>query len=118
MQASPATTDLRPLTVRAAVSNGTRIFDGIDGRTIGARRFRDLMVSLAHDLGGIDALTQVERTLLSHAASLTVRSEQLQAAVLKGEAVDPGDLIRLTDAVAGVLERLRQPVPEHKEVHP
>jgi hypothetical protein len=76
------------------------------------------MVSLAHDLGGLDNLTEAERTLVRHAASLTVRSEQLQAAVLRGEPVDPGDLIRMTDAVATVLDRLRQPVHEREEAHP
>ena len=115
MQADPITTDLRPATVRAAVSNGRRIFNGVDGRSIEARRFRDLMVSLAADLGGLDTLTEAERTLLRHAASLTVRGEQLQASVLRGEPVDPGDLIRLTDAVASVLVRLRRTEPEKGE---
>jgi hypothetical protein len=100
------------------VSNGRRIFNGVDGRSIEARRFRDLIAALAADLGGLDSLTEAERTLVRHTASLAVRSEQLQAAVLKGEAVDPTDLIRLTDAVAGVLDRLRRIDPEHKEIRP
>lgn len=112
MRIEAVTSDGRSSTVRSAVTNGRRIANGLDGRTVAARRFRDLIVSLAADLGGLDALNEGERALIRNAAAMVVRSEDLQAATLRGEAVDPSDLIRLTDAVASVLDRLRKPDPE------
>lgn len=109
---SPAA-DLLP-TTRSAVSNGTRLLEGVDGRSSPARRFRDLIQSFARDLGGFSRLTEAERALVRQAASLTLRAEQLQAAVVRGEPVDADTLIRLS----GEARRLLSSIPKREAPKP
>jgi hypothetical protein len=104
----------RPPATRSAVSNGSRILEGVDGRSSGARRFKDLVENFSRDLGGIDRLSEAEQSLIRQAASLTMRGEQLQAAIVKGEPVDPDELIRLSNTARRCLEGIQkreQPKP-------
>ena len=92
---------------RSAVSNGTRLVDGVDGRSPSSRRFRDLCRALAHDLGGEAGLTQAEILTVRNAAAITVASEAMQGRILRGEQVDPDELTRLANASARLLGALR-----------
>jgi hypothetical protein len=97
----------KPPTVRAAVSNGSHLLPGIDGRSASARRYRDLVTDLAGDLGGETALTSAELALVRQAAATTMRAEQLQAAIVRGESVASDELVRLSNASARILVALR-----------
>ena len=104
----------RSLTNRSKVTNGTRLLEGIDGRSPSARRYRDLVESFTHDLGGMDQLTESDRALVRQAASLTIRAQQLQTAIVNGEPVNPDELIRLTNTVRRTLagsQRRERPAP-------
>src|SRR3984957_17512277 len=97
---------------RNAVSNGSRLHRrGIDGRTRDAKRFRDLFESFAQSLGGEERLSEADRALARMAASLTVKSEAMQADVAKGVEVDAEQLVRVSNSLSRVLSRLvkRQP---------
>jgi hypothetical protein len=98
----------RSLTNRSRITNGTRLLEGIDGRTPSARRFRDLIESFSCDLGGMERLTEAERALVKQAASVTIRAEQLQAAIVRGEVVDPDELIRLSNTSRRLLASIRR----------
>jgi hypothetical protein len=106
-----AITERLPST-RNAVSNGSRLHRrGIDGRTRDAKRFRDLFESFAKGLGGEERLSEADRALARMAASLTVKSEAMQAEVAKGGEVDAEQLVRVSNSLSRVLGRLvkRQP---------
>ncbi len=97
---------------RNAVSNGSRLHRrGIDGRTRDAKRFRDLFESFARQLGGEERLSEADRALARTAASLTVKSEAMQAQVAAGGEVDAEQLVRISNSLSRVLARLvkRQP---------
>jgi hypothetical protein len=79
---------------------------GVDGRSVDARRYRDLTMSLADDLGGASSLTEAQRALVRQAAAMIVQSEKLQAEVLRGEVVDCEQLTRLANAATRILSRL------------
>jgi hypothetical protein len=87
--------------MRKRLANG--LLRGVDGRTVGAVRFKRLLNSISADLGGMAALTEAERGLVRQAASLIMRAEQLQSAITRGEQVDPDELIRLTNTVRRTL---------------
>ncbi|KAA1174652.1 hypothetical protein FP026_29650 [Rhizobium tropici] len=99
---------LKP-TARSRVTNGNALLDGVDGRSVAARRYRDLAMSFADELGGADKLTESETALVKQAAALTVRSEELQAALVRGEKVNEVEITRLTNAVTRTLAALRKP---------
>jgi hypothetical protein len=72
------------------------------------RRFRDLMRSLAADVGGLDGLGAADIALVRQAAASVMRAEQLQAAIAKGETVDPDELIRLSNTSRRLLASIQK----------
>lgn len=66
-------------TARSRVSNGSAILPGVDGRSVWARRFRDLMELHVSDKGGPDAVSEAERSIIRRAAALEVELERLEA---------------------------------------
>jgi hypothetical protein len=108
-----ATNATRPAAVRSKVTNGRKMIADLDGRSVPARRWRDLVIGYADDFGGLANLTEVQRTLISQAATLAVEGEKLSVAVLKGKSADSEALTRLANATQRVLQQLgatrRQP---------
>ena len=99
---------------RSAVSNGSRILEGVDGRSPGARRFKDLVAAFVSDLGGDSHLNAAQRVTLRNAAAISLRLEQLQAAIARGESVDADELIRL----ASTSHRLLRGLPKQERSNP
>jgi hypothetical protein len=103
------------LTTRSAVSNRSRLLEGVDGRTASARRYRDLCRAFEAELGG--PLNEVELGLVKQAATLTLRAEQMQGAVVRGEMVNSDQLIRLSGTARRILNSIaakaskRKPAP-------
>ena len=81
------------------------------------RRHARLMREFAADLG-LDRPTVAECGLLATAATLALRAEQLQAAIVRGEAVDGDELIRLSSEVRRVTTTLRKRAPEQQRYVP
>jgi hypothetical protein len=92
--------------LRSRVTNGSKMIAGLDGRSAEARRYKDLCMSLADDLGGAAGLTEAQRALVRQAAGMIVQSEKLQSAVLRGELVSSEDLVRLSNSATRILTRL------------
>jgi hypothetical protein len=88
-------------TNRSAVTNGSKLLVGIDGRCPSARRYRDLVAAFEAEIGG--NLTEVERGLVKQAAALTLRSEQMQADIVNGNPVDADALIRISSTAKRIL---------------
>lgn len=103
----------RPPTVRAAVTNDPLALRGVDGRSVAARRYRDVAIALADDLGGQDRLSEPTKILVRQAAALTVQVEGLQARIVAGHDVDLEQLTRLSNVLGRTLQRLglKKPAP-------
>lgn len=101
---SNAVADLKP-TTRSRVTNGSVVLPGVDGRSTWVRRLRDLIAVHIQDLGGEDAISEAERSLVRRAATMTVELERMEAVfAVRGEA-DPKDL-ELYQRTAGNLRRI------------
>jgi hypothetical protein len=102
---------LRPVVVskknRSASTNGLVVLEGVDGRSPEGRRFRDLVVAYAEELGGVEALSQQDAAIVRHAAAVTMQSEQLQAAVVRGEKIDEEQFVRLGNGLVRALNALK-----------
>jgi hypothetical protein len=85
-------------TNKSRLTNG-RLPAGVDGRSPQARRFRDLMRGYEAEF---EAVSEIDRSTIRTAATLALKIEDMEAAQLRGEPVDAGDLMRL----AGQLRRL------------
>jgi hypothetical protein len=97
---------VRPLTVRSALTNDPLKLRGIDGRSVDARRYRDVAIALADDLGGQDKLSESSKILVRQAAAMTVQVESLQSKIVSGDDVDIEQLTRLSNVLGRTLQRL------------
>jgi hypothetical protein len=93
---------------RSQITNRSRLLTGIDGRSSAARRFRDLIAEYAREHGGNSTLSAAELGMVRQAAALTLRAEQLQAAIVRGEPVIADELIRLSSEARRILSSLRR----------
>lgn len=109
MSAPNAALTTRKPTARSAITNGSRLLAGLDGRSSEARRYRDLCAGFADALAGEGALTEAQRVAVRRAAELTVIAEQQRARALRGEPVDPLALVRLEGMVARAVRALGIP---------
>lgn len=104
--AERARTAAVPRNNRSAVSNGSRVANGIDLRSREGRRWRDLVLHYLSETGGRhDALCK-------QAASLIIQRERLDSMLARGEPVDTLDLVRLCGAINRTLARLGLDEPE------
>jgi len=99
----------RPPTLRSRVTNGKSLFvKGGDGRGPWARRLRDVVEAHLSDLGGLDNVSEAERSIVRRAAVLTVELERLEAKFAIGKGSD-NDL-DLYQRTAGNLRRLLESI--------
>ena len=79
MQADNVTvTTIKP-TARSRVTNGSRLLPNTDGRSVWARRLRDLCELYTRDLGGVEAVSLPESLLIRRASCLVVELELLES---------------------------------------
>jgi hypothetical protein len=78
--------------------------DALDGRTLSARRARDLAASFEAEIGG--TITAMRRREIARAAMLCAVAEDLQVRRLRGEPVSVNDLVRVDGAATRAVRAL------------
>lgn len=94
---------------RSAVTNGTTLLPGVDGRPAWIRRCKDLIAEHLVDLGGEANASAAERSIIRRACVLTVELEQLEVKFATAGQSSPDDL-DLYQRTAGGLRRLLEAV--------
>ena len=74
---------------RSRVTNGSRAVLFGDGRSAGARRYRDLIKDFAGELGDPKALPATSQQIVRRLAQVSVELELLEATRASGAAIDP-----------------------------
>jgi len=108
----------RSPTLRSRVTNGSQLLANVDGRTAEARRYRDLVISFADDLGGVDKLTEADKALCRQAAASVVAGERMQTEIVSGRDVDLEQLSRMMNITTRLLGRLRTHHKPAKAISP
>lgn len=80
-------------TASTRVGNGSALLDGIDGRSAGARRYRELLFKLNGELSlelarAKRRMTAQQELLLRRAALLAMWCENTEAKLINGEEID------------------------------
>jgi hypothetical protein len=94
---------------KSAVTNGTRLLPGIDGRGQWIRRCKDIIADLTSDRGGVSELSAAEASLIRRAATMSVELEALEARFAEAGQASAADLDlygRTTGNLRRVLETL------------
>jgi hypothetical protein len=90
---------------RPRFSNAGIPLPRIDQRTVSAMRYRSLLDSYGAEIG--EHLTEPEKALVQQIASMQIRIEQLQSAIVEGRDVDADQIIRLSSEHRRLLTSLR-----------
>ncbi|WP_325630277.1 hypothetical protein [Bradyrhizobium sp.] len=104
---------------RSAVTNGKRTLIGVRGASKFGRRYRDLIDLFSAEVaevGGV--LTETEAAMIKTAAALAIKGEQMQAAIINGDAINADDLIRLSSEVRRILAEIAGKAGKRKPTGP
>jgi hypothetical protein len=91
---------------RSKVTNGRQLFIDGDARLKVSRRFRDVLASIATDLGGVDRLSEGQKQIARRCAMLSVECEIMESAAVAGEPFDLETCGQLTDRLGRAFQRL------------
>ena len=73
---------------RSRLTNTRDALPNVDGRTLVARRFRDVTTAIASDQGGLDQLSEARLQLVRRFAACAVLAEEMESRLARGEAID------------------------------
>lgn len=83
------------------VGNGRDILPGVDGRSAGARRYREIAGELTRDMGGDPSGAQ--QAIIRRATTLAVWCEQAEASFANGEDLDVATYTTASNALRRLL---------------
>jgi hypothetical protein len=78
--------------------------DGGDGRSAWGRRWRDLILAHANDLGGMELLSEAQISICRRVSAMEVELEAREARMSEGEKIDLDQYGRLTGRLCRMLE--------------
>jgi hypothetical protein len=70
------------------------------------------------ELGGDDILTEPMRAMVRQAAAVTVESERMQAAIVRGDDIDAEQLVRISNTLARLMNVLKARAKQAKAGKP
>jgi hypothetical protein len=73
---------------RNRVSNGKDLLPGVDGRSLIARRYRDISTAIISDMGGVGNCSEARMQLVRRFAAAACLSEEMEAKLVNGEQID------------------------------
>ena len=88
------------------MTNGRQLFIDGDARLKVSRRFRDVLASIATDLGGADRLSEGQKQIARRCAMLSVECEIMESAAVTGQPFDLDVYGQLTDRLGRAFQRL------------
>jgi hypothetical protein len=96
----------RKPTARSRVSNGNDLLPDIDGRSVVARRYRDICAALASDAGGESRMSEARAQLVRRFAAQSVLAEQIEARLARGEQIELAEHALISSTLVRLASRL------------
>ena len=94
-------------TGNSKVTNGHCLFiEGVDGRSVYARRYRDLYKGFLSDVAVNGEDEEAQRQLCRRASALCVQAEGMEAELARGEDIDMDQYCSLTKTMLRVFKTL------------
>ena len=91
---------------RSRVTNHRDLLPNIDGRSLIARRYRDIVAAVIADQGGLDRMAEARLQLTRRFAACAVLAESMEARMANGEALDIGEYSQLASTMVRVAARI------------
>jgi hypothetical protein len=91
---------------KSRVSNGRDILPDVDGRSLIARRYRDIASALLADSAGAAECSEARKQLIRRFAAAAVLAEQLEAQLARGEKIDISEHALLCSTLVRVARQI------------
>jgi hypothetical protein len=91
---------------RTRVSNRHDILPDVDGRSLIARRYRDIANAMAVDQGGADRLSEAKLQLIRRFSAAAVLAERMEARLARGETIDIQEHALLCSTLTRLVQRI------------
>jgi hypothetical protein len=91
---------------QSRLTNGKDLLPKVDGRSLIARRYRDICSAIASDQGGLDLLSEARVQLIRRYAACCVLAESMESRLARGEQIDITEHSRLTLTMVRVAQRI------------
>jgi hypothetical protein len=88
------------------VSNGHDVLPNIDGRSVIARRYRDIAGAILVDQGGADFCSESRKQLIRCFAAAAVLAERLESRLANGEQIDIAEHATLSSTLVRLASRI------------
>lgn len=89
---------------RTRVGNGTVVLDGVDGRSVVLRRYREILAQLTSDMGGDPS--EAQQQIARRAAMLAIWCEQQDTNAANGAVIDIAAYTTASNSLRRLLESL------------
>ncbi len=96
----------RKAMARSRVSNGSDLLPDVDGRSIIARRYRDISSAILSEQGGEDVCSEARKQLVRRFAAAAVLAEQMEAKLARGETIDINEHALLCSTMVRVARQI------------
>jgi hypothetical protein len=91
---------------RTRISNGRDVLPDIDGRSIIARRYRDITAAILADQSGADQCSEARKQLIRRFAAAAVLAEQMESRLANGEKIDISEHALLSSTLTRLAQRI------------
>ena len=91
---------------RSRLSNGRDVLPGVDGRSVVARRYRDIIGTVVSDQGGAEHLSEARLQLIRRFSAASVLAEQMEARLARGEEINIQEYSLLVSTMVRVAQRI------------
>jgi hypothetical protein len=91
---------------RSRVSNGHDLLPNVDGRSLVARRYRDISSAIIVDQGGLGRCSESRLQLIRRFAAAAVLAEQLEGRLANGEQIDIQQHATLSSTLVRLAQRI------------
>jgi hypothetical protein len=91
---------------RSRVSNRRDLLPNIDGRSVIARRYRDIADAVVSDQGGADQCSESRLQLIRRFAAAAVLAEQLESRLANGEQIDIAEHAMLSSTLVRLAAKI------------
>jgi hypothetical protein len=95
----------RKAQARSRVSNGRDVLPNVDGRSLVARRYRDIVSAVASDQGGTH-LSEARLQLIRRFSAAAVLAELMEARLARGEQINIQEYSLLVSTMVRVAQRI------------
>jgi hypothetical protein len=82
------------------------VLPDVDGRSIIARRYRDIVAGLVSDQGGAEHLSEARLHLIRRVSAASVLAEQMEARIARGEQINIQEYSMLVSTTVRIVQRI------------